>query len=70
MDIFSSERVVPEQEITCVVPAQSFKNKDPTSNPPEVELVRTPPLSVATAEKTNLPELSSQYIAAFLAEPL
>ena len=58
--IFSKERVVPEQLMTCDVPAQSFTNSDPISNPPAVELVMTPELSVATAETTNLAVLSSQ----------
>ena len=60
MLIFSKERVVPEQLITCDVPAQSLTKSDPTSIPPAVELVITPVLSVATAETTNLAVLSSQ----------
>lgn len=60
MLIFSKERVVPEQETTCELPAQSFTNNAPTSNEPAVELVITPELSVATADTTNFDALSSQ----------
>ena len=70
MVIFSKERVVPEHDMTCDAPAQSFTYRDPISNPPYALVVRTLEDSDTSDPTTILPTESSQNIAAFLAEPL
>ena len=70
MVIFSNDLVVPEQDMTWVWPAQSFTNNEPISNPENALAVRTPDDSDTSEPNTILPAESSQYTAAFLAEPL
>ena len=60
MVMFSRDLVEPEQEITCVLPAQSLRNNEPISRAPGVALVITPEDSVATFETTILDAESSQ----------
>ena len=52
--MFSRVLVVPEQLMTCVLPAQSLRNNEPISRAPGVAFVRTPEDSVARLKQRFL----------------